>query len=120
MLLVSLEAAKADLQMDHDVDDDDIEMKIAQASEAVNVYLNLEPETYLNSIRVVSEVESSGEPSAGADGEPDVQGSVRSATLLMVRYLYEGGEKAASELEHGYLPRPVLNLLYPLRTPNIG
>lgn len=109
MMLVSLEAAKADLQMDHDLDDEDITSKIAQASAAILDNLNQGQDLY---------ADSTGEIPKDADGEPDVPDQVRAATLLLVRILYKG--EAATEWEHGYLPRPVMNLLYPLRTPSLG
>lgn len=109
-MLVSLEAVKADLQMDHDEDDDDIEQKIQQASGSVLRYLQLDDDAYADSTGNIPEDEN---------GEPNVPQEVRSATILMTRFLYKGGFEN-HELEHGYLPRPVMNLLYPLRTPSLG
>lgn len=110
MMLVTLEAAKANLQMDHDQDDADIESKILQASAAVLNYLDLGYDLY---------ADSTGEIPNDANGEPDVPFEVRAATLLLVNYLYKGVDDKV-QLDHGYLPRPVMNILYPLRTPAIG
>jgi len=109
MMLVTLEAAKADLQMDHSLDDEDIERKIHQASAIVLNYIGRGSTIYDDSF---------GNIPLDASGEPDVPHEVRAATLLMVRYLYDNGKD--QELDVGYPPRPVMNLLYPLRTPPIG
>jgi hypothetical protein len=110
MMLVTLEAAKADLQMDHDQDDADIESKIEQASAIALNYLGQGQDLYADSTGVIPE---------DANGAPDVPYEVRAATLLMVRMLYKG-EGDFTEWEHGYPPRAVMNLLYPLRTPSMG
>ena len=111
MMLISLEAAKADLQMDHDEDDEDIESKIEQASAAVLNYLGVAHDNYADSTGVIP---------ADGNGEPDVPFEVRAATILLLRVLYKGEAAATTDWEHGYLPRPVMSLLYPLRTPPIG
>lgn len=109
MMLVTLEAAKADLQMDHNLDDVDIEAKINQASAAVLNYIG-RGQDYYN--------DSTGEIPEDENGEPDVPFEVRAATILMVRFLFEGTADEPKELH--YLPTPVVSLLYPLRVPTIG
>jgi hypothetical protein len=110
MKLVTLEAAKAHLQMDHDQDDEDIDSIIDQASAAVLDYLNGGQDLY---------ADSSGLIPNDANGDPDVPYQVRAATLLLIGILYKGNDQD-KEWDHGYLPRPVLSLLYPLRTPSLG
>lgn len=109
-MLVSLELMKRDLNMDHDDSDEEIEMKIAMASAIVFNYLKV-PQTHYD--------DSSGAIPTDANGEPDVPFEVRAATMLMVRQLFNDGAKTDA-MEHGYLTRPVMALLYPLRDPAIG
>lgn len=109
MMLITLEKAKADLQMDHDQDDADITDKVSQASAAVMNYLG-RPLNYYE--------DSTGEIPADEDGEPNVPFEVRAATTLMVRFLYHGDANEPKEWH--YLPTPVVSLLYPLRVPTIG
>ena len=109
MKLISLEAAKSDLHMDHDSDDADIESKIDQASAIVLNYLGVSHDIY---------ADSSGLIPPDENGEPNVPFEVRAATTLMLRILYKDG--TAVTWAHGYLPLPVMNLLYPLRNPAIG
>lgn len=100
--LVTLDAMKEHLQMDHDLDDDDIERKIGQASDLVLQYLD----GALPDI-----VDSNGE--LVDDAVPE---TVRAATTILTQMLYKG-ELSQTDLEHGYLPKPVMNLLYPVRLP---
>lgn len=106
-MLISLESAKEDLQMDHDQDDVDIERKIKQASYSVLLYLGEGMDVF---------DDSDGEIPLDSDGEPDVSFNARAATTLLTRMLYKG-EVEMVQLEHGYLPLPVMNLLYPERLP---
>jgi len=109
-LLVSLELMRKDLNMDHDDSDEEIEMKIAMASSVVLNYLKV-PLTFYD--------DSSGSIPTDANGEPDVPFEVRAATMLMVREFFSDDPKRGL-MEHGYLPRPVMALLYPLRDPALG
>jgi hypothetical protein len=106
-MLISLEAAKEDLQMDHDLDDDDITRKIKQASFSVLTYMDEGLDVF---------DDSDGEIPLDSDGDPDVSYNARAATTLLTRMLYKG-EVEMNQLEHGYLPLPVMNLLYPNRLP---
>lgn len=110
MKLISLEAAKEHLRLDQDSDDTDVERKIEQASHLVLDYLGQGDDVYADSDGVIPE---------DAEGEPDVPFSVRAATTLLTAMLYKG-EVDMGQLDHGYLPRPVMNLLYPRRTPPLG
>jgi len=109
--LVSLDVMKEHLHVDHDADDDDIERKIEQASHAVIDYLHKTEADY--------ELDDDGNVELGDDGEPSVPFSERAAVTLMTEMLYSGAI-LEYDLEHGYLPKPVLNLLYIRRTPAIG
>jgi hypothetical protein len=103
--LVTLAAAKAQLSMDHDSDDSLIYIFIEAASSAV---LN-----YLNRSDAAEYLDTSDE----VDLET-VEPEVKQAVLLLVNYFYNdrGGDDPGA-YEHGYLPTPVIALLYPLRDP---
>jgi len=110
-MLISLEAAKADLQMDHAEDDEDITRKIQQASVIVMNYLKLPLDHYADSFGAI--------PTEDSSNEPDVPHEVRAATTLMLRELY-GDAKQRTQWRPGYIPDAVMALLYPLRDPAIG
>src|SRR3546814_6088760 len=81
-MLVSLEAAKAHLRVDHDEDDNDIALKLQAASAAVLRYLKTEG--------IADFVDSSGTPPEDSSGIVEaVPADVRAATLLMLGYLYK-------------------------------
>lgn len=124
MNLITLEEAKAHLLVDHDDDDADIERKLQEASAAVLTYLD---------------GASIGQPQRDEQGAivRDDSGNVvymRDAGSLVIRYevkaavklllgeLYKHREaeqdgEIPSQHGYGYLPRPVVALLYPLRKP---
>lgn len=110
MMLITLEAAKADLLIDHDLDDEDLESKIKQSSAVVMNYLGIAQTYYEDSL---------GNIPTDDNGEPDVPFEVRAATLLMTRMLYKG-EGDLMQWQAGYPPTPVMSLLYPLRMPSVG
>jgi hypothetical protein len=108
-LLVTVCQAKEHLRVDFDTEDDDIELKIHAASAAILDYLDDARYDF---------TDTSGELTA------DVPYTVQAATLLMVGDLYKNREPTAtdavdSKFGYGYLPRAVLALLYPLRTPPV-
>ena len=109
-MLVTLEEAKAHLQMDHDLDDPLIEIYIKASSEGVINYLDG------NSPYLLDE-----------DGKEttEVKYIVKAATLIMVGELYKNREAnqdgaMPAGFGYGYLPLPVTRLLYPLRTPSMA
>jgi hypothetical protein len=106
MMLITLEAMKEHLQMDHDEDDDDIERKIKQASRIVLDNLD-DDDLYLD---------SGGEVLEDSDGEIDVPETVKAAVTLLTQMLYKG-ELVSTDMEGNYLPAPVKNLLYPRKLP---
>ena len=111
MMLISLASAKRHLNMDHDSDDSLITLYINAASAMVINYLK--SVDFLNSSDDV-EMDSSDEP-VGVPYE------VQAATLIMVGHLYrdrDGDTEKAFEM--GYLPKPVMALLYPLRDPALS
>lgn len=113
MMLVTLQQAKDDLKMDHDVDDADITLKIQAASAAIVNYLKDYADSFLD---------SSGDVIMDSSGEPDVPYEIKAATLLMVRdfYMHLEPNQVDAQYGYGYLPRAVTALLYPLRDPTIA
>lgn len=125
-MLVTLQEASDHLRRDTDYDDDDLTLKIHAASAAVMNYLKRD------SLAYEPERDSSGEivrdsngwpvPMLDSSDEPVVRFEVKAATLLMIGELYknregEQGGEIPTQWGYGYLPRPVVALLYPLRTP---
>jgi hypothetical protein len=95
LMLVSLEESKQWLRDDTDELDPALTLAIAGASASIMSYLKCEPY---------------------AEGE--VPENVRLATLLYVGIMIRDPDGVESpQWEHGYIPRAVMNILYPLRDP---
>lgn len=107
VMLVSLQQASDHLRRDTGDDDNDLILKVQAASGAVINYLK-DGATFLET---AVELDANGEPIG-------IPFEVKAAVLLMVGYLYKerDGDDGKS-YEMGYLPRPVMSLLYPLRKP---
>jgi phosphate uptake regulator len=111
MLLITLDQAKANLQIDFDVSDDEITEMIHEASELVVAYLKDAAYEF---------TDTSGEilqDSSGADLTP---WRVKRAVKLLVNELYshrgeDGGKEGRWEM--GYLPPHVMACLYMMRDP---
>lgn len=110
---VTLDQVKRHLRIDDDDADDDLTLKLESATERIRVHLNGVPPFQ-------PELDGNGVPVRDADGAviytDQVRGSVKSATLLLVGYLYRypsGDEKAA--FDDGRLPAPITALLAPIR-----
>lgn len=104
--------------MDHDEDDAHITLLVNAASAAVIDYLKSGADAFLD---------SSGEVQIGSsNGEPiGVPFNVQAATLIMTAEMYKNREaEQDGEIDpqwgYGYLPRPVVALLYPLRDPALA
>jgi len=112
VMLVSLQKASDHLRRDTSDDDNDLILKIHAASAAVINYLK-DGATFLD---------SAGEIEVDTNGDAvNVPFEVQAATLLMIGFLYKDrDENADGAYEMGYLPRPVMALLYPLRVPAVG
>jgi hypothetical protein len=124
MMYVTLDRAKRHLNMDHDQDDVLIEAYIGAASEAVKNYLKsaspYEVERDSNDDPIL---DSSGDPVYVVDSSGDklVKYAVQAATLLQLGFLYKDrDENAGNAYDLGYLPKPVMALLYPLRDPALA
>ena len=122
MMLVTLEDAKARLRIVHDAEDLDLELMIQQASAAVMNYLGRPLDYYTPEVASSSDSDSEI-PLSSSDGEVaiPVPPEVELATLLLVGILARDRDGVeAKDWEHGYLPRPVMAFLYPLRDPVMG
>jgi hypothetical protein len=100
-MLVTLPEAKAHLHVIHTSDDADITLKIEAASEAVLTYLKAE------TVPVTAEK------------------AAKQATLLLLGEFYERREgeqegEVGDAFGFGFLPRPVVALLYPHRDPSFS
>lgn len=120
--LVTLDQAKLHCRVDHDLDDDDILIKIDAASAAVLAYIGDSQYLFLDTGGEALELE--------ADTSTDVAGlralhTAKQATLLLVGDFYRNREPTPADMVpsnygYGYLPRAVVALLYPLRDPTIA
>lgn len=103
--LVTLEEASDHLRRDSGDDDGDLALKIEAASDAVLDYLQVDGLDWLDS-----------------DGYCHAPARVKQATLLLLGEFYrnrDGEQSGAVDAQYGYgyLPRPVVALLYSLRSP---
>ena len=112
-MLVSVNDAKYQLRIDSSDDDEGLDLYVKAASAAVLNYIRSGDPAFLDSAGAVIE-DSEGI----AIGVPV---DIKTATLYLVGVLYRDrdGEKA-KDWEHGYLPTPVVSLLYPYRLPALA
>jgi hypothetical protein len=118
---VTLAEAKAHLRVDFTDDDAHIMLLIHAASGAVKNYLKTasayEPVRDEDDSPIL---DSDGMPELAYDSDEDkaVRFEVRAATLILVGEWYKNREaEQDGDMGHGYLPAPVVALLYPLRDP---
>lgn len=121
MMYVTLDRAKRQLSMDHDLDDALIELYIGAASSAVKNYLkSASPYEVARDSNDDPILDSSGDPTYVVDssGDKQVKYEVQAATLLLIGHLYKDrDENPEGAYDRGYLPKPVTALLYALRDP---
>lgn len=116
-MLVSLEQASAHLRRDTSDDDLDLTLKIMAASSAVLTYLGDGADAF---------TDSAGEVYEDSNGIAiDVPFDIQAATLILVGDFYKNREPTdtdpvPSAFGFGFLPRTVVALLYPYRTPVLG
>jgi uncharacterized phage protein (predicted DNA packaging) len=98
MAFVTLDETKAALVVDFEDDDALLTLLIDAASESVAQYLKVDQETL--------------EPTPA---------TVKVATIILAGYLYKNRDKNPEDaFQPGYLPAPVMSLLYPLRDPTVA
>lgn len=129
MMLVTLQEASDHLRRDTDYDDADLTLKIRAASAAIRNYLKrdvmvFEPERDASGA-VVLDANGWPVPAVDSNGERMVRPEVKAAVHLMLGELYknregEQGGEVPTQWGYGYLPRPVVALLYPLRDPALA
>jgi hypothetical protein len=107
--LVSLQRVKDALRVDGSDDDALLMAYIDAASSAVVNYLKDQAETLLD-------LDSGGELQSGSHVPPEIE----TATLMLVGHFYrEPDGNPDNGFGRGYLPAPVMALLYPLRDPEV-
>lgn len=105
VMLTDVDTVKVRLRIDQDVEDDDLELMIMGASASVLNYLKLAHDFY---------DDSNGNP----QGVPD---EIVNATILLVGILSRDRDgQEADKWTQGYLPTPVVSLLYCLRDPAVA
>jgi hypothetical protein len=105
--LVTLEEVKQGLRVDSNDDNNLLTLLIGAASNAVINYLK-------SQAAELFDLETAQNNSPQDANVPD---EVKQATILLVDYYYRGDYENA---DPGYLPPPVMALLYPLRDPAIA
>jgi hypothetical protein len=114
MMLVTLEEASFHLRRDTSDDDQDLTLKIRAASAVVRNYLKSDTAPYETT------EDSNGDPVIVYDSNGDavVKDEVKAATLLMVGEFYKNRE-GSGNYRPGFIPDPVMAILYPLRDPAV-
>jgi hypothetical protein len=108
--LVTLESTKARLNISTDDDNDALEGYIEAASGAVINYLKDQAEELLD-------LDTSGDITTTTE----VPAVIATATIMLVGYWYRNPDADPDgDFEMGYLPKPVMALLYPLRDPALA
>lgn len=119
---VSIEEAKNQLRVRHCQDDDYIAMLIRSASSAVKNYLkstspyDFERDSADNYLLDSNDLPI---PLLDGDGNMVVLAEVKMGVLFLIGEWFRnrGTEQEGNDLGHGYLPAPVVNILYPIRDP---
>lgn len=111
-MLVSLAQAKARLRIDDDADDVNVELLIAGASLACLRYMG----------DVALYNDSAGEIPTDTAGDPiGIPEDVQIAVIYLVGIWYRDPDGVESDKwEHGFLPTPVISILYPFRLPTLA
>lgn len=112
-MIVTLQEASEHLRRDTTDDDADLTLKIHAASGAVLNYLKSGADAFKD---------TNGQFFTDTNGDILCPFEVKAATLLLIGEFYKNREGEQSgeidaQFGFGYLPRPVVALLYPLRDP---
>jgi len=116
-MLASLSETKARLRFDNDAEDADLTLLIQAASKMVMNYLKAD-----ESLFVGSDFDTDGDWPADSDGVLlGVTPEVSTATIYLVGVLKRDPDGVdTSKWSMGYLPIPVMAMLYPLRDPALA
>jgi hypothetical protein len=115
--LVSLAQAQDHLKDSYSENENDIALKIKAASKAIIKYLDGGEDAF---------TDSDGQLAYDSNGEPlGVPEDIQIACLLLLGEFYrnrdgEQGGAIDAQFGYGYLPRPVVALLFPYRSPVLG
>ena len=114
MMFVTLPETKLRLRFDTDFEDPDLLEMIGEASESVWNYIKDGVDGLW--------LDSAGLPIEDTAGfVANVPRAIRSATFLMIGILSRDRDgEDAKEWDHGFLPTPVLSILYPYRLPSLA
>ena len=123
--LVTLADAKTHLRVDHDLDDNDIELKIEAASAAVLQYIGDTQYLFLDTGGEPIAFDTTDTGTAPEQAALRALHTSRQAVLLLLSDFYRNRDPQPvdpvdSKFGYGYLPRAVTALLYPLRVPTIA
>lgn len=118
LMLVTLDEVKAALHITHDDDDATLQLFIAAASQAVVNFLDTQAHVVLG---YDSPAESPYDsPPATGTAPPEV----KAATIILTGHLFRDPDGNSGNpdmaFQNGWLPRPVVALLYPLRDPAVA
>lgn len=117
--IIDLDQAKAQANIDHDANDDEIESELIPAACAA-------VQNYLKSTSIYQpEVDSFGDAVTDSNGDTvyttDILPEVVQATKMMFAYLWRHRDDNENEsFDRGYLPKPVTAILYPIRDPALA
>ena len=113
MMLVSLEKTKLRIRFDNDAADADIEMAIQGASRLVMSYIGDKAEGFFD---------SSGEVAVDTAGvATDMPEDIQNATMFLAGWMIRNPDSDPDkDWDPGYLPRPVMSMLYGYRTPAVA
>jgi hypothetical protein len=121
MKLITLAQARAQVRIDHEVEDAQLEEYIEAASGAVVNYLKSGADVFLNTLGLPEEIFSDDSPpQVIAYAVPH---EVQVATKILVGYFFrnrDGSDPDGHGWTPGNLPLVVMSLLYPLRDPALA
>lgn len=115
--LVGLNEAKVHLRVDSDAEDAHIELLINACSGAVLNYLKRDISDMQSDESVGGDIEVVFD----SDGVLEMEDEVKLSVLYLIGVMYRDRDGAMmKDWQHGYLPPPVIALLYPLRDPSLA
>lgn len=109
--LVTLEEVKAGLRIETDEDDAMLQLLIGAASESVINYLKAQ----------AAELFDLDAAQGNSPEDADVPDVIKNATIYLTGVYYRNRDGDTDKnFEPGYMPGPVISMLYPLRDPALA